>query len=1271
MVNRFNRIKFGSQGVKVKDLITNPIQDRFEPVDLKKDFEKVTNFFTDPGMMSRAITDRTVIGIPLDIINYSRFNDDADERYNPFLDPQLKGWANQFPEKFFDSRSPQESAFRLSAMKQKANDLKNPYFAATSLVSEIFLDPSSILLLSKPLRLAMMGSNPNKFSKLGGLVISEEIGKQVSDRDRTYTDAIVMTAVGGALHKLNPILSKYDKRYNKHRYDPSNDRGVIIDLDDLADVSRTESGVSTKVLLLEPPKIKTPTKPNVPKNVTNLLKNFQNEYPTMKIVIGGKSGKLVGGKYVPAYYSKHNDEMVLDIDGIKQMWKDGRPFKVNTINGEKIIPFKKKDFRDINEWVDFVLRHEFAHKTYKRRPNESKAAYENRINKIAYKQVVDNRKDIQRIGSTMLDDAKVLDQEQYNFGKFEYELFQNMKWEDITYKNNDLKSKFVVGLTKATQVLSPLDFFIHSGSKTGKMFAINLFNSPLLYKFNMDGINSPDTVESMRHVMFGKDLVKVIDEGYKVAERLTVKLQGKERTGLMKIFNLKGFSNLKLKNVFTPEMVFKETTYARLMKNKHDIPEIAEYAEFVGNNYFKLFKDKINQQGLFFIPLIKMEDFASTLKEIFANPKTKVWKNPNTKEEWTRADANKYIKRIDLEIKLAKQLDDDFFVPVNYRWDQISTRWKEFSSLLARQMAVARDTKGRRIFTDDDIIEIIPNFKNYSPDAKPVYDKNIKPGMLYELKGGYFSKHLKTRYLKDIDYKPLFKAGFIEDNLELSMSYYFRSIGPDIAMTEKFGDPYGYGWFFDGGKNGFAPGLMQVGDDLQKQGANYYGLQRSEFNKRFNIEMEKAEASVSLVKNKWGLPDNPNGYAYKTATMIKIFNNVRMLTGLTQIADIGRIITVDGLIASSTKLIQAFSGGMARSIFDKGFKEAKLSFQAIDWSISSARSDIIAGNDTLRSSFTGAEQIFQELNTFAFRYGNLQTPWNAFIKTVATIFIQGKLLDIMEKMLKGRAKQWEINYMAGLGIGSDTPIKRKFIDDIMKEYRKYGQGVGTEKGVYAREYDKLKFPNTDLWENSDATMKFRLAINKEVDNVIVTPGLSDAPLFASTVLGSVLFQYKKFGLGYTRRVLYRGLQMEDGRFLESLAALTALGMILDAIRAKQTNAHYSNKTLREKILDGAERGGVGGMFTDIDRLIMAFTNNNVGVRPTILGINKPYGTSMKRKMGSVAPVGSTIGEVGEIMYDWGRGRHNHHTARRIRRLIPFNNLWYADFLFDKLEKGLY
>ena len=40
------------------------------------------------------------------------------------------------------------------------------------------------------------------------------------------------------------------------------------------------------------------------------------------------------------------------------------------------------------------------------------------------------------------------------------------------------------------------------------------------------------------------------------------------------------------------------------------------------------------------------------------------------------------------------------------------------------------------------------------------------------------------------------------------------------------------------------------------------------------------------------------------------------------------------------------------------------------------------------------------------------------------------------------------------------------------------------------------------------------------------------------------------------------------------------------------------------------------------------------------------------------------------MWDTGTGEYNHHTARNVRRLIPFQNVFYLDWIFDKVEKGL-
>ena len=56
--------------------------------------------------------------------------------------------------------------------------------------------------------------------------------------------------------------------------------------------------------------------------------------------------------------------------------------------------------------------------------------------------------------------------------------------------------------------------------------------------------------------------------------------------------------------------------------------------------------------------------------------------------------------------------------------------------------------------------------------------------------------------------------------------------------------------------------------------------------------------------------------------------------------------------------------------------------------------------------------------------------------------------------------------------------------------------------------------------------------------------------------------------------------------------------------------------------------------------------------------------------GMFGPSSSQIGNISDLLMDWGKGTHNHYTARNVRRLIPFQNVWYLDWLFDDIEKGL-
>ena len=72
----------------------------------------------------------------------------------------------------------------------------------------------------------------------------------------------------------------------------------------------------------------------------------------------------------------------------------------------------------------------------------------------------------------------------------------------------------------------------------------------------------------------------------------------------------------------------------------------------------------------------------------------------------------------------------------------------------------------------------------------------------------------------------------------------------------------------------------------------------------------------------------------------------------------------------------------------------------------------------------------------------------------------------------------------------------------------------------------------------------------------------------------------------------------------------------------------------------------------------------------IVFVNQKVLSDEKIKVGLIVPSASQIYNVFDIMYDVGGNKYNHYTARNVRRLIPFQNVWFLDSAFDKVEKGL-
>ena len=242
---------------------------------------------------------------------------------------------------------------------------------------------------------------------------------------------------------------------------------------------------------------------------------------------------------------------------------------------------------------------------------------------------------------------------------------------------------------------------------------------------------------------------------------------------------------------------------------------------------------------------------------------------------------------------------------------------------------------------------------------------------------------------------------------------------------------------------------------------------------------------------------------------------------------------------------------------------------------------------------------------------------------------------------------------------------------IWDQYVKHGLGTGANKA----DWKQVRIANTEMWDDeARATADlFHNALGRDINITIVTPGKGEVPLWFNTEMGGVIVQFKKFAAAATQRMLMRGMQEKDAAFFGGALMLLAAGAMVDATRQKAFNRSYAKKPFGQKIVDAFDRSGLGGIFSDMNNILERLTDNKIGLRPT-LGAARPYSSYTQKNImsgfGLFGPTSSQIGNISDLMWDWGRGKHTHYSAKNVRRLIPFQNVWYLDSLFDQVEKGL-
>ena len=516
--------------------------------------------------------------------------------------------------------------------------------------------------------------------------------------------------------------------------------------------------------------------------------------------------------------------------------------------------------------------------------------------------------------------------------------------------------------------------------------------------------------------------------------------------------------------------------------------------------------------------------------------------------------------------------------------------------------------------------------------------------------------HVRNLDLTAQGQKELLEAGFIIGDTNILMKTYYRQVYPDILLARKYGDPNGLGYkYINEAESMTSPGLLQIREEYSARIFNAKSKkQKAALIKEKNQVLSDLESAIELIRGTYGLPNNPHAWYSKGMRTMKHWNALTMLTGFMAAApDVARVLMTSGLKRGFQSQFEVFTKGFKNGLFKMGKKEAQRWAEAIDM-LTGQRAMLFSDTSDMLGMPNRIESFMGKTSMFNFMYINMMSRWTEFSKSLASVTIGTRILEdsVAWGTKKGLSNKWK-TALASSGI--DQAMAKR----IANQFEKYGT-----------KFEHNSIANTHMWDDVVAADAFGGALNKEINITIVTPGLGDTPLWMSKELGSTIAQFKKFAMASTQRMLFRGMQERDLDFLFGGMLLVGSGMMIDAIYHKtRFQRDYNKLSLTTKLLNAFDRSGLAGIYTDMNRALEALTDNRIGIRP-LLGDRKPFGTSLKYKGSILGPSAGQLMNIMDIVYDVGGSQYDHYTARNVRRLVPFQNVWYLDCLFDDIEKGL-
>jgi hypothetical protein len=482
---------------------------------------------------------------------------------------------------------------------------------------------------------------------------------------------------------------------------------------------------------------------------------------------------------------------------------------------------------------------------------------------------------------------------------------------------------------------------------------------------------------------------------------------------------------------------------------------------------------------------------------------------------------------------------------------------------------------------------------------------------------------------------------FLESDVEHVANQYLRSVVPDVLLTERFGDA------------DMTEAFRALRDEHdQLANAAKSEKERVKLRKEYETAVTDLAAVRDRIRNVYGFDPKMRNFA-RVASAAKVYNGITDLGGATlnSLSDMSGAIFLHGFTKVLGDGYRPFVKGLLGA--SDGYAKAKLQYRAmgiaIETRLNARANDAYDLVDMYRPESRIERGLGQASN--AMQVANLQAPWTDFGKTIASVVSGNEIFRAAKAVTSGTATAKQLTNLAASNI--DAAMARR----IWKQFETGGEVV-----------DGVHLPNTGDWADIQAREAFEGAVAREADIAIITPG-QEKPLWLSSPIMSVLGQFKTFTAAATERVLIANLQRREAQTLSGLFAGVTAGIISYRLYTLATGQEMSDDP-RDWMREGISRSGALGWFEEGNTLLAKATRGQADIY-RLTGSDKPLTKYASRNfVGQL--LGPTAGKIENLVTATGSAATADWTAsdtHRVRRLLPFQNLFYLRAGLDKVEEA--